>query len=112
MNKTVVITGSARGFGLAMIEEFYKKNYNVVILDVNEEELAKSKEKVSALESKGRVLPYKVDVTNEDDVKGVVSNVIKELKTIDIWINNAGVNQASEKVWDLEINDIKKGNRL
>ena len=37
--KTVVITGSARGFGYAMIEEFYKKGFNVVLCDINYEEL-------------------------------------------------------------------------
>ena len=31
--KTVVITGSARGFGYAMLEKFYRKDYNVVIWD-------------------------------------------------------------------------------
>ena len=37
--KTIIITGSARGFGYAMIEEFYKKSYNVVMCDINEFEL-------------------------------------------------------------------------
>lgn len=37
--KTVIITGSARGFGYAMTEEFLKKGYNVVVCDINEEEI-------------------------------------------------------------------------
>ena len=44
--KTVVITGSARGFGYAMLEDFYRNNFNVVICDINEEELKKAKEKI------------------------------------------------------------------
>lgn len=35
--KTVVITGSARGFGLEMLKLFRKENFNTVICDVNEE---------------------------------------------------------------------------
>ena len=35
--KTVVITGSARGFGFEMIKLFKENNYNVVVMDVNEE---------------------------------------------------------------------------
>ncbi len=37
--KTVVITGSARGFGYAMIELFRKRDFNVVLCDVNKEAL-------------------------------------------------------------------------
>ena len=32
--KTVVITGSARGFGFEMLKLFRQKNYNVVLCDV------------------------------------------------------------------------------
>ncbi len=35
--KTVVITGSARGFGYAMIELFRKRDFNVVLCDVNKD---------------------------------------------------------------------------
>ena len=34
--KTVVITGSARGFGYAMAELFRKNNFNVVLCDISE----------------------------------------------------------------------------
>ena len=39
--KTVVITGSARGFGLAMIKEFYKSDFNVVLCDISKDALLK-----------------------------------------------------------------------
>ena len=100
--KTVVITGSARGFGYAMIEEFYKKNYNVVLCDINTQELENAKNKLENISSKGKVLTYKMDVTNEDDVLSLINNVIKEVNTIDIWVNNAGVNQPMKPIWELE----------
>ena len=37
--KTVVITGSARGFGLEMLKLFRENNFNTVICDINEESL-------------------------------------------------------------------------
>ena len=43
--KTVVITGSARGFGLEMLKLFRKENFNTVICDVNEEAIKGAKEK-------------------------------------------------------------------
>ena len=33
---------------------------------------------------------------------------IKKNYNIDIWINNAGVNQPNEAVWDLDIRDINR----
>ena len=107
--KTVVITGSARGFGYAMLELFYKNNFNVVMCDVNEEELRKSYEKLSSIKSTGKVLFFKTDITNEDDINNLIKNTLKELKTIDIWINNAGVNQPDSPIWEL---DSKVINRL
>ena len=37
--KTVVITGSARGFGLEMLKIFRRYNFNCVICDVNDNEI-------------------------------------------------------------------------
>ena len=34
--KTVVITGSGRGFGLEMLKVFRKNNFNCIVFDVNE----------------------------------------------------------------------------
>ena len=40
--KTVVITGSARGLGYEMAKCFRKKNFNVVISDLNKKDIDKS----------------------------------------------------------------------
>lgn len=100
--KTVVITGSARGFGYAMLEDFYRNDYNVVICDINEEELKKAVEKISSISSKGKVLSYKMDVTNASDIDKTISSILGELPSIDIWMNNAGVNQPSKPIWELD----------
>ena len=72
--KTVVITGSARGFGYAMIEEFYKKGFHVVLCDINYEELKNAKKKLESFNKKGIILSYKMDVTNEDDIIKVIDS--------------------------------------
>ena len=46
--KNVVITGSARGFGYAMLKLFYQDGYNVVMIDMNEEALNQSREEIKA----------------------------------------------------------------
>ncbi len=107
--KTVVITGSARGFGYAMLEGFRKRGYNVVLCDINTDELDKAMDKLSHIKSNGKILSFKMDVTNESDINNLIDGVLKELKTIDIWINNAGVNQPMNPIWEL---DSKVINRL
>ena len=107
--KTVVITGSARGFGYAMIELFYKEGFSVVLCDINEEELENAKRKLSSVSGTGKILSYKMDVTKEEDIHSLIDSVLKETSSIDIWINNAGVNQPMKPIWEL---DSKVINRL
>lgn len=107
--KTVVITGSARGFGYAMLELFRKENFNVVLCDVNEESLKTAKEKLENVDSQGKILSFKTDITNSDDINNLIEKTLKEVKTIDIWINNAGVNQDNKTIWET---DEKVINRL
>lgn len=63
--KTIIITGSARGFGYSMAKFFYENNNNLVLCDVNEEELNKAIDNLNNIKSNGKIYSYKVDVTNE-----------------------------------------------
>ena len=108
--KNVVITGSARGFGYAMLKLFYQDGYNVVMIDMNEEALNQSREEIKAgkPDSENKVLTYKCDITNSDEVKNLIDDVVSKLGSIDIWINNAGVNQEMDAIWELDIADITR----
>ena len=106
--KTVVITGSARGFGYEMLKLFREKNFNVVMCDINEEVLNNSKKELNGINGKGKILSYKMDVTNEEEIINLIDNVLKETNTIDIWINNAGVNQPNKVIWELEEKEISR----
>ena len=43
--------------------------------------------------TKGSVLALKCDITVESDLQNVLDKAVETYKNIDIWINNAGVNQ-------------------
>ena len=75
--KTVVITGSARGFGYAMIKLFRESGFNIVLCDINETELNKAVNSLSGIKSDGKILSYKTDITKEEDVKSLIDNTIK-----------------------------------
>lgn len=104
--KTVVITGSARGLGLEMAKVFRKNNLNVVISDLNEEKLNTAKIELDKIESDSVIRTCVCDVTNTSDIAQLIEFTKKEFSAIDIWINNAGVNQPDKAIWELNESDI------
>ena len=104
--KTVVITGSARGLGFEMAKVFRKNNTNVVISDLNMDKLEIAKGKLLEIKSNSDVGICVCDVTKSDDIKGLIEYTKDKFGSIDIWINNAGVNQLDKAIWELNENDI------
>ena len=100
--RTVVITGSARGFGFEMLKLFRKNNFNVVLCDISEENLKVAKGELDKMEYEGKVLSFKADVTSEEEITTLIEGTLKETEKIDIWINNAGVNQPNKPIWELD----------
>lgn len=91
MNKVALVTGSSRGIGKAIVSNFAKEGYNVVINYIIEKnEALKLKEE---LEKKYKVKDfcYKADVSNENAVKNMVRDIINEFGKIDVLVNNAGI---------------------
>lgn len=82
-----VITGGSRGIGLGIAKELLKDDYTVVLT-------ARSKsDDVVALEAEygEKVVFYPCDISDEADVKNLVSLVGNRFGKIDLLVNNAGV---------------------
>lgn len=91
MNKVVLVTGSAKGIGAAIIKELAMNGYNCVINYLHSQKEAISlKEEV---ESKYhiRCLTIKADVSKEDEVDKMFTLIEKEFGGVDILINNAAI---------------------
>lgn len=105
--KTVVITGSARGFGLCQAKKFKELGWNVVISDVNEENLEKALRELETINEKNtKAIKVKCDVTNINDLENLWNTSKKEFENVDIWINNAGVNSPDKPVYELTDREI------
>lgn len=103
----VVITGSARGFGLEQAKKFKELGYNVCISDINEEMLLKAFECLNKInESNTKVVFKKCDVTNYEDLENLFDFAKENFDKVDIWINNAGVNQPDKPVYELSKKEI------
>ncbi len=85
MNKVVIITGAARGIGLATAKIFLDQNYKVVIVDKDKKKINKLK-----LENK-KLLKYICDISDPKNNKCMIEDIYKWGKRIDILVNNAGV---------------------
>lgn len=91
MNKVVLVTGNSRGIGKATIIEFASKAYNVVINYNNSENEALELKKYVEENYNIKALTIKADVSNEVEVKEMVSTAIKKFGSIDVLVNNAGI---------------------
>ena len=91
MNKTVLITGGSRGIGKATAIEFAKNNYNVVINYVSNDEAAESLKSFIVENYDVDVMLSKCDVSDEEGIKKMVSNIIEKYGKIDVLVNNAGI---------------------
>lgn len=113
-NKTAVVTGGSRGIGLAIATKLAKEGANIAILYVGDEnEGIKAKEELSQYGTK--VEQYFCDVSNFEESKKVVDQVIEEFGSIEILVNNAGITRdklvlnMDEKDFDAVINVNLKG---
>lgn len=107
--KTVVITGSARGLGYELAKCFRRNNYNVVLSDIMEEKLEESqKELEESIKSESKVISVICDVTKEIDLQNLMNKTIEEFNGVDVWINNAGVNQPMVPIWEVESDSINR----
>ena len=104
--KTVVITGSARGLGFEMAKVFRKNNVNVVISDLSIDKLEVAMKELLKIKSRSSIGMCVCDVTKSSDILNLIKYAKKEFNNIDIWINNAGVNQPDKAIWELTEEEI------
>jgi 3-hydroxy acid dehydrogenase/malonic semialdehyde reductase len=91
--KTVVVTGASSGIGRSTAIEFARtspKNLKLVITARRIDTLKEVAEQIKKEVGDGvRVLPFKLDVSNPEEVKAFVGALPEEFKDIDILVNNA-----------------------
>jgi len=88
-NKTVVITGAARGLGFAMAERFAKHGAKIVVSDVREEAVG---EAIQTLRDGGaQVHGVIADVSREEDAARLMDEAVSHFGSSDVAVLNAGI---------------------
>ena len=114
--KSVIVTGGASGIGLACVREFLDDGAYVAVCDVNPQPPV-----IDAGENGGKYIYIHCDVTDYKSVSDRVNTVMNEFGTIDVLVNNAGINiprllvdpagvqELTEQIWDKVMNVNVKG---
>ena len=85
-DRIAVVTGGATGLGLAITRCFVSAGARVAVLSRNEQQAK------SALKEFGdKVAFYQFDVTDKKNVQALADRITKEMGTVSILVNNAGI---------------------
>ena len=83
-----VVTGGARGIGLAVAQWFLARGYRVALIDIDAETLRKTEAQLADPE---RLLAVNRDVSKPDQVAAAIETIDQRFGRIDALVNNAGV---------------------
>lgn len=88
-NKTAIVTGAARGIGLACARRLAEEGAKVVLCDVEEAEGTAAAAELSEAGHEARFMSC--DVTERLDVRNLVTETVEAYDSIDVLVNNAGI---------------------
>lgn len=84
-HKLALVTGAARGIGLATTKLFLQDGWNVAMIDRDADTL------IQAASNLDGAMPFVADVSDPEQVDELVAAVVTEFGRIDAVVNNAGV---------------------
>jgi 3-oxoacyl-[acyl-carrier protein] reductase len=86
--QTAIVTGASKGIGKAIAERFVDEGANVV---VNSRSQERADEAAANIASDGSAVGIAADVSDYDEVKGLVDGAVEKFGSVDIMVNNAGI---------------------
>ena len=105
-DRIIVITGAASGIGRAMAQRFAREGAKLIVCADRDEAGAQA----TAAGIGG--IAFKVDVSSEDDIKGLIDTVEANHGPIDLFCSNAGIgvgggaetpNADWQRIWDINV---------
>lgn len=115
-DKVVIVTGATKGIGEACAYEFAKEGAKVVVVGRS---VDLGNQVVAAIEADGgEALYVRCDISQKDQVDALVGETVDNYGTVDVVVNNAGVNHSAdffeitEEDWDWVMSVDLKGTFL
>ena len=93
---SAVITGGASGIGLAIARELAGRGTKVMLADLPGERLEEAARSIEG------ALAQPCDVSDLDQVEALADAVFEAFETVDLVLNNAGINGPNGKLWEVD----------
>lgn len=104
-NQSAIVTGAARGIGLAIASRLLSSGASVSLWDRDAAAVAEAER---LLQAKGKVHTAAVDVTDLDAVERATASAESALGAITILVNNAGITGGNRPSWDIPLDEWRR----
>ena len=105
--KTIIITGSTKGIGRGLAEDFLKTGQRIVISGRTDKAVSEVMQELGEGYPTDRILGVACDMRDYPQVQNLWNTTAGHFGAVDIWINNAGVAQSQSAFWDLDPEKIR-----
>ena len=100
-DRVAIVTGGAQGLGQAICLRLAAEGCHVVVADINLEKAQQTADLVKSAHAGRQSIAVKVDVTDEEQVAGMVKLAEETFGRVDILVSNTGSQIAPEKMQEI-----------
>ena len=108
MGKAALVTGASRGIGYAIAAELARGGAAVTIMSRKADDITAAGEQLAKEVDGARVLALAGNAGRDSDREEAVSRTLSEFGSLDILINNAGINPVYGPLADADLGAVRK----
>lgn len=105
--KTVIVTGSTRGIGRGLAEQFLQRGCNVVVSGRKQESVDDVVTQLHSAGSPDQLLGIACEITDAAQLQNLWDKAVEKFGQVDIWVNNAGMSIPRKNLADTSPADLQ-----
>ena len=99
--KNIVITGSTRGIGFGLAQQFLQRGCSVALNGRSEARVTQTVARLGQDYDAARIVGQPGDVALPETHRALWETAVSRFGTVDIWINNAGLSHDTLPLWEI-----------